>query len=599
MVKPALIYDGECGFCRRWARRWELSTGDRVEYLAYQELGKRFPEIPRQALADAVHYVDSSGTAHRGAAAVFALLGGWTLSAYRRLPGFAFVSEAVYGLVARNRPAASRLTLWLWGPSPEPSRHALGTAIFIRLLGLCYFAAFASLGAQILGLSGSGGLLPAASFLERAGQALGDERFRLLPTLFWLDASDAALRAACWAGAGAGLLVAAGLAPALLLPALWAVWLSLCVVGGDFMSFQWDSLLLEAGLLACLAAPPGLKPAPRDPPAAAHWLLRWLVFRLIFQSGAVKLLSGDAAWRDLTSLTYHYWTQPLPAWPAWYVHHLPSWLHKLSCAALFVLELAVPFLVLLPRRPRLLGALLLMSLQLAIAATGNYAYFNLLAAALCLALIDDASWTALLARLGRKAPGPSAAPPPRRWRWAAALLILLVSLAPLWAMFGGRDSVPAWLSRLQAAAYPLRSVNGYGLFAVMTKQRYELFIEGSDDGRLWKSYPFRWKPGDPARRPPFLAPHQPRLDWQMWFASLSRYQDNAWLTNLLARIVQGSPQALSLLAGNPFPDKPPRYLRVFAREYRFSTPDQRRATGSWWTVTDAGLYMPVVQAVQR
>jgi hypothetical protein len=395
------------------------------------------------------------------------------------------------------------------------------------------------------------------------------------------------------------LAVAAGLLPALLLPALWALWLSLCVVGGDFLSFQWDYLLLEAGLLACFAAAAGARPAPRDPPAAVHWLLRWLIFRLMFQSGAVKLLSGDPAWRDLTALTYHYWTQPLPAWPAWYAHHLPLWWQKLSCGVMLGLELLVPFMVLLPRRPRLLGAILLIFLQATIALTGNYTYFNLLAAALCLPLIDDAAWSALLRRFGRTPPDVRPAPAPRRWRSAFALFILLASAAPLWAMLGGHNSVPALLTRLQTAVAPLRSVNSYGLFAVMTKRRFELSIEGSPDGRLWTSYPFRWKPGDPARRPPFLAPHQPRLDWQMWFAALTHYSQNPWLTNLLVRLFQASPEVHSLLAGNPFPDKPPRYLRVFAREYRFSTPDEKRASGSWWTAVDAGLYMPVVQSAQR
>lgn len=589
--RPVLLYDGDCGFCRRWARRWQLSAGDAVEFGPYQELGSRFPKIPASAFAEALHFIEPDGRVHRGAEAVYVLLryagNPWWHAAYRRLPGFASASELGYRWVAAHRAAASRASAWLWGPSPEPSRHAGGTAVFLRALGLVYAAAFGSLAVQVLGLIGSDGLRPASRFLELAGRSLGEDRFRLLPTLFWLGASDAALTGVCWAGALGGLAVAAGFMPRLLLPALWAAWLSLCVVGGEFLNFQWDALLLEAGLLACLAAPAGLRPAPRDPPASVHWLLRLLLFKLMLQSGAVKLLSGDPSWRDLTALTYHFWTQPLPAWPAWLVHQLPLAVHKAACLALLVLELAVPFLVLAPRRPRLLAAVLLAALQLAIAATGNFAYFNALTIILCLPLIDDAA-------LRRPAPPPT---PERPWRLAFAAFVLLLTAAGFWAFFArGWRAVPAPLSALAAAAAPLRSVNNYGLFAVMTKSRLELSVEGSADGRVWKEYPFRWKPGDPRRRPPFIAPHQPRLDWQMWFAALSRFEDNVWLGNLLARLAQGSPPVLSLLAGNPFPEAPPRYLRVVGRDYRFTTREQRRATGAWWTVEDKGLYMPVVEA---
>lgn len=596
--KAVLVYDGDCGFCRRWVKRWQSRTGESIEYVPFQQARERFPSLKREELSQAVFFVGPDGRGSRAAEAVFRLLAygasakGW-LWAYERLPGFRVLSELAYRCVAHNRATASWLTRLLWGAEEEPCRYALVSWIFLKALGLVYLAAFLSLAVQVDGLIGSRGLLPASELLEAISRHFGSQRHQVLPTLCWLSSSDAFLRGLCWGGATLSLLLIAGILPRLALPLLWGFYLSLTSVGGDFLRFQWDALLLESGLLALLLAPPGLRPKAGawEPPRAGVWLPRWLLFRLLFESGCVKLLSGDPSWRDLTALTYHYQTQPLPTSLAWYAHQLPFWWQKLSCGAVLLIELACPFLILLSRRPRRLGFWIFTSLQVLIALTGNYAYFNLLTVSLGLLLLDDA---ALPGRLFKRIPSSSPPVPHRPWTVAMAGLVLVVTLGQLAAMLAGPAVLPRPVKALMEATAPWRSFNNYGLFAVMTKARLEIAVEGSDDGKTWKAYPFRWKPDDPGQAPSWVAPYQPRLDWQMWFAALSDYRQNPWLTRLLIRLGEGSPPVLSLMAGNPFPQGPPKYLRAVAWDYRFTRAAERRTTGAWWVRRPLGLYTPVL-----
>jgi len=266
--------------------------------------------------------------------------------------------------------------------------------LFLRLLGLIYLCAFASLWGQLRALIGSHGLLPAVDYLRAVEAATGPARFWALPTLAWLNASDAFIQLLCGAGIVLALLLIVGLLPIPALALLWLAYLSLVNIGQDFLSFQWDALLLETGFLAMFWAPNGVFPRLKHeapPSLGAVWLLRWLLFRLMFFSGVVKLASGDPAWRDLTALSYHYQTQPLPTPLAWYLYQLPLSFHKLSTALTLAVELIVPFAIFAPRRLRLLGAAVLISLQVLIMASGNYAFFNLLAIVLCLTLFDDAA----------------------------------------------------------------------------------------------------------------------------------------------------------------------------------------------------------------
>ncbi len=503
---------------------------------------------------------------------------------------------------ARRRPAASAIVAGV----------SAVARLFLRLVGLVYLAAFASLWVQIDGLVGSRGILPAAELLDWVGARAGVERYWLLPTLLWLNASDAVLHAVCASGVLLALLLMLELAPVPVLALLYALYLSLVNVGQVFLQFQWDSLLLETGFLALFLAPLAWRVRPGDEPhPLAVWLLRWLLARLMLSSGIVKLASGDPTWRSLAALRYHYWTQPLPTWIGWWAHHLPDWFQTTSCALMFVVELAVPLLVFAPRRLRVASFFPLVGLQLLIAATGNYAFFNLLTMSLCVLVLDDAALPAWLRgkplSLPMETSEAQAAPPAagRRRRWPLAVLapvaaaVLLVSVSVSAATVGLARLVPQPLFALYRTAGPFGLVNSYGLFAVMTTERQEIVVEGSDDGVTWRPYEFRWKPGDPRRAPAFVAPHQPRLDWQMWFAALGTCAENRWVLRLLDRIGSGSPPVLGLLATNPFPGRPPRLLRTVVYDYRFADVATHRKDGAWWVRELRGPYCPEVESTQE
>jgi len=597
---PLVIFDGDCGFCRFWIGRWKSITQDRVDYAPFQEVAARFPEIPKDAFMRAMQLVEPSGEVFEGALAVFRALAhvprrGALLWLYRHLPGFAPLAEFSYRLIARHRGAASAVTHALWGKNPQKPAYGLASALFLRLLGLCYLTAFVSLWVQIDGLVGSRGILPVTRFLDWVRERAGREAYGLLPTLCWFDSSDGFLHLLCGGGTLACLLLIAGFAPTVCLALAWVLYLSLSIAGQVFLDFQWDFLLLEVGFLAILFAPRLWRMRIAfEPPAAILFLLRWLLFRLMFSSGFVKLASGDPAWRHLTALTYHYETQPLPPWTAWFMHQLPVSFQKFSCLVMFSIELAVPLLVFAPRRLRLFAFGALVTFQLLIASTGNYAFFNLLTVALCVLLLDDAAFprelqektTARKAAAGGKWPGWVLAP--------VAATVLLVSLVEFSGTLRHAGAWPGLALRLTRAAMPYRSVNTYGLFSIMTTSRPEIVIEGSEDGSSWRAYEFRWKPGDLLRRPGFVAPHQPRLDWQMWFAALGSYRENPWFISFLARLLQGSPEVLRLFEKNPFPDHPPRFVRAVLYDYHFTDPAARRQTGAWWRREPRGLYCPVL-----
>lgn len=469
--------------------------------------------------------------------------------------------------------------------------------VFLRGLGAVYFCAFASLWPQILGLIGSRGILPAREYLAAAQAQAGPERFRLVPTLAWLDPSDSTLRFLCAAGMLLSLLLILGVLPVPSLAGLWLLYLSFVSIGQDFLSFQWDTLLLETGFLAIFFAPMTFLPRFRSetpPSRLALWLLRWLLFRLMLGSGIVKLASGDPAWRNGTALAFHYETQPLPTPLAWVMHLLPLSLQKFSTLAVLVVELAAPFLIFGPRRLRLAGAFFLAGLQVLILLTGNFAFFNYLTLALCVLLLDDAAQRRFLpSRLRRRLPlEPENRPaPPRARRWAlapVAALILAVSASQLTGGFG----LPSPVQPLVAWQEPLHLVNSYGLFAVMTTSHPVIAVEGSDDGKTWHEYGFRYQPQDVNRAPRWVAPFQPRLDWQLWFAALGPAEQSPWFRAFLVRLLQGSPDVLGLLKTNPFPHAPPRFVRATLSDYRFTDARTRRATRAWWQRRPLGLYFP-------
>ncbi|MBI3829922.1 MAG: lipase maturation factor family protein [Planctomycetes bacterium] len=539
-----------------------------------------------------------------------------------------------------------------WRSLFAPQEDArIGAWVFLRALGLINALAFVSLWVQIEGLIGPNGILPCGEHLAALRKFYGSSVYWNFPTLCWLSSSSAMLHGLCACGTLLAGLLFFNIAPALCLPLLWACYLSLVTAGQEFLGFQWDNLLLEAGLLAIFFAPLRLRPDRRNSPAPARmsvFLIRWLLFRLMFQSGMVKLISGDPTWWSLTALEVHYQTQPLPTWVGWHFHHLPAWFHYVSAVVLFAIELGVPFLILGPRSFRRVAFFPLVFLQFLIALTGNYGFFNLLTVALCVPLLDDGFWPVFIRKAfvnrdppprpspargeGDVATGvvspassrggpesaaaaavslppcgggsggvdrPAALSPTRAWpAWVLgpfALLALALTTLELCPALGLRPEWPWAVETCGAAFAPLRSFNGYGLFASMTTQRLEIELEGSADGRTWRAYAFPWKPGDLKRAPAFCEPYMPRLDWQMWFAALGGYTQNRWLLLTEKRLLEGSREVAGLFEGDPFPDAPPKYLRAVLYDCRFASEDARAREGLWWTRKPLGLYSPVLE----
>lgn len=495
------------------------------------------------------------------------------------------------------------------GAVVKPSETYLLTRwIFLRLLGIVFIVAFLSLSVQIKGLIGSNGIMPAHILLETAARSgIG---FWQMPTVAWINSSDSALQLIPLIGTFFALLVILGIITAPALAICWLFYLSLMTIGGDFLLFQWDSLLLETSFLSIFFAPWQLFEPPwklfgkeaslRQPPAVILFLLRLLLFRLLFGSGMCKILSGDPTWQNLTALTYHYETQPLPTPLAWIGNQLPMWFQQFSCGFVFFEELIVPFLVFAPRRLRLAGAGLMLFLQFMIAATGNYAFFNLLTVILIILLLDDSVVTRFFPDRLRKhfQPLGHILTTPMRKVQAIAVNTCLALIIAILLCQNTRSAYPLALlheptNQFIAIVSPFQIINSYGLFAIMTTSRPEIIIEGSVDGNVWKEYEFYFKPGNVLSPPCIVAPYQPRLDWQMWFAALSDYQSNPWFMSFIRRLLDGSPDVLALLKTNPFPDKPPHYIRALVYDYHFTNYAQQKATGAWWRRVAKGVYFPI------
>ena len=600
--KPLLVYDYDCDFCRYWIAQWQHITQDRIEYAPYQQVATEFPDIPLSSFQSSVQLILTDGQVHSGAEAVFRILNNRILLwCYTKLKFFSVLSEVSYRFVANNRSLFSAITRWLWGAHTDRVTFSYSRWVFLRGLGCIYLIAFLSLWVQIQGLLGSHGILPAERYLNSIHLQLGLKSYHLFPTLFWLNSSDFFLHILCGIGVGLSLLLIIGFIPTFCLTALWLLYLSLVTIGQAFFNFQWDVLLLETGFLAifisCLSVRDKINIT-----SSYHkfymWLLRWLLFRLMFASGYVKLVS-DEVWRNLTALNFHYETQPLPTLLGWYIHQLPEWFQKVSTLFMFGVELVIPFLIFAPRRLRTLGSFIFIGLQLLIILTGNYCFFNLLTILLCLILIDDITWKKVIPKwFIQSVPliGKSLRTTSRIC--LVSMVILLFSLSCL--RFAGqlfpetkiRELI--WKTPLQWIT-PYHLVNTYGLFADMTETRPEIVIEGSNDRITWKPYEFRWKPGDLTEPPKWVAPHQPRLDWQMWFAALrGNVRNTPWFINFMETLLRGNKDVVNLLKENPFPNAPPRYLRAKLYNYEFTDIEMMKTEGKWWRRNLIGTYCPVI-----
>ena len=639
--KPLMIWDGECHFCKRWIERWREITVGEVDYATYQEAAARFPEIPVEQFKRAVAFIEPDGEAFFAAEAVYRSLRyrssrKWLAWSYDHIPGFAGISETAYKFIARHRGLGSTFTRFLWGKDVRPPTDFWARRWFLRMLGLVYLIAFVSLWIQVDGLVGGNGMSPVSQFLPAVQQQLGLDAYFLLPTLCWFDSSNAFLHFLCGGGVVLSLLLIFGVAPALLLVVLFVFYLSLTIAGQVFLNFQWDVLLLETGFLSIFLAPwrlwprdlllwpasatPGTATSAIASPVsrAGLFLLKFLLFKLMLMSGVVKLTSGDDSWgwlnhsfhwSALTALDYHYWSQPLPTVFGWWADKTPEWFKHFSVAFCLAVEIIAPFFIWAPRRPRLAAAGLVIFLQMVIALTGNYCFFNLLTVTLCLLLIDDAAIGTV--RRDIRAPingAPNASParsgrplPNRLCSYAAIAVIVVTFPINAWLIFSAfkPQSRPLrWLANFYEQLEPFRIVNGYGLFRVMTEDRCEIVVEGSTDGINWAPYEFKWKPGDVKRVPGWCAPHQPRLDWQMWFAALETPKQNPWFVGLIVRLLEGSEDVTGLLARNPFPDKPPHYIRATFYRYRFTNSEERRQTGAWWKRQELREYLPTISRDQ-
>lgn len=602
--RPILYWDGECGFCGRWVERWESVTGDAVGYTRIQEAP---PEVVTAAGGDPPQRVVLAlpdGSLLGGAEAALTALAPHSIKARaalalcRALPPVNAIASWCYTWIAAHRPLAASATRALWGESTRLPTYAISGWLFPRLIGLVFLCAFLSLWVQIDGLAGSKGILPVAVQLEAveshfAAAGTPAQAWVQVPSLLWFGASDTMLHFWLAVGTLASLLLAAGLMPAAAAFVAWLCYLSFVSAVPVFLNFQWDALLLEAGLLTVLYVPwrKSLRAGNSAPNRWGRLLVWWLLFRLMFESGVVKLHGFDAdgrnAWLDGSAIAYHYFTQPIPVWTSWWMAQLPGWFHAACLAFVFAVELVVPFFIAGPRRLRLVAFWSFVLLMALIMATGHYGFFNILTLVLCVSLLDDASWPARVrSALGGCAATSHRVPWPQRLQGilvpVAAVVLVIVTAVQLLAVL--RIGTGPWMQAVLGPLAPLRSANSYGLFSVMTTERPEITIETSADGQDWTAVRFRHKaaPGDNSL--PFLPPHMPRLDWQMWFAALefrSSGQPPAWMLPFLQRLSEGSAPVQQLLADAP-PGPAPTHFRLRLDLLEFTDPESRSADGQLW-----------------
>jgi hypothetical protein len=460
----------------------------------------------------------------------------------------------------------------------------LARFVYQRGIALVYLIAFIVALNQFRPLLGERGLLPVPMWLKHVS-------FREAPSLFHFFPDDTAFAALAWLGILLSCVALSGLSELystwvsmLVWAALWVLYLSFVNVGQIFYAFGWESILLEAGFFTMFLGSRHVASS-----MVANWLLRWLEFRLMFGAGLIKL-RGDPCWRDLTCLDYHYETQPMPNPLSWYFHWAPHWTHTWGVGFNHFCELIVPFGYFLPQPVASIAGILTIIFQGTIMASGNLSWLNFMTIILAIPMLDDR----LFAFLSPLKPAVLSEPHllHRIAILAIAALVIWLSINPVRNMLSPRQV-------MNTEYNPYHLVGTYGAFGGITRTRFEVVVEGTDDAApgpstKWLEYEFRGKPGDPARMPPQIAPYHLRLDWLMWFAAMSDYYDHPWFIHFVGKLLQGDVGTLSLLRKNPFPDHPPRFVRAELYEYHFTTPEERRKTGMWWKRRLASMYFPAV-----
>jgi lipase maturation factor 1 len=507
---------------------------------------------------------------------------------------------------------------WLFDPEHGVANRRLSRWLFLRAFGLIYFSAFFSLVFQIKGLIGPTGILAADSFLHAIAQSLGVwARIWYAPTLLWFSSGDIMLTALCWVGMAASILLFLNLWPRGTLAICFVCFLAFVAAAQDFSGYQSDGMLLEAGFISLFFAPPGFRPRlAREHPAsrASLFLLQWEWFRIYFESGIAKMMSGDPEWRHFTAMDEYYQNGPLPTWIGWYVQHLPHWFHAGTAGATLLLELGLVWMLFLPRRWKIVLFFIVTPWEIGVILTANYTFLNYLVLSLGVLLVDDRFLRRFLPAKWKKdaefpAEGESkvvavnsdlkevstSAKLRRVWRVAT---LAISSIMLFWIFYATTAEMTANYPLPTAPAValePFRIANRYGLFAVMTRGRYEIEFQGSNDGHNWIAYPFRYKPQALNQPPGIYAPYQPRFDWNLWFASLGMWRDYPIVPNTEVRLLSNDKDVLALFAGNPFPQNPPRMIRVVLWQYWFTSMAEKRETGMWWRRQFIGLYAPTVE----
>jgi hypothetical protein len=499
---------------------------------------------------------------------------------------------------------------WLFGSEQGAADHLVARWIVVRALGLIYFSAFFSLVFQIRGLIGPLGILPASEYLDAIAKSFGPlTRIWFAPTLLWLGSGPHMLMVICWVGMAAALLATFNIWPRAALLVCFVCFISFVSAAQDFSGYQSDGMLLEAGFIALFFAPAGFRPGlgGRHPPSRASlFLLQWEWFRIYFESGLVKLLSGDQEWRHLTAMDEYYQNGPLPTWIGWYVQHWPHWFQVSTAFATLALELGIVWMLLLPRRWRIICFFIVTPWQIGVILTANYTFLNYLVLALGFLLLDDRFFVRWIPRLGpwlsKETAETAEAAPSRRRRGLGLAGTAASAFFLTWIFYATtaelvRMALPIIPLPMQpvSALEPFRIANQYGLFAVMTHGRYEIEFQGSRDGQTWTPYPFRYKPQALDQAPGIYAPYQPRFEWNLWFASLGPWRQNPLVPQTEVQLLANDPQVLALFKSNPFPGPPPTQIRAVLWQYWFTSRQVKRATGNWWRRKLLGLYAPTLE----
>jgi len=466
--------------------------------------------------------------------------------------------------------------------------------MILRLLGAIYAIAFLVAIHQVVPLIGEHGLLPVDLFLQRVTEHFGSSGagFRRLPSLFWLIHGDTALQTVAWIGFLLSYVVLAGFANAIILAVLWILYMSLVHVGQEWYGYGWEIQLLETGFLAIFLCPLlDMRPFPKRPaPLAIIILFRWLAFRIMLGAGLIKI-RGDEVWRNGTALYYHFETQPIPGPLSRLFHFMPPAVLKTGVWFNHLAELVAPWFLFWPRIGRYIAGVVVILFQVVLILSGNLSFLNWLTILPVLACFDDACWSKLLPKklVQMAVKADERAEPSQVMQisaWSISVIIALLSIQPVYNMISPQQ-------RMNASFDPLDLVNTYGAFGSVGTERYNVVFEGTMDkypenSAHWKAYPYKGLPVALDKRPPQIAPYQPRLDWQMWFASMSTPDEYPWTLHLIWKLLHNDPAMLKLFAGNPFPDRPPRYIRAILYRYRFAKPGNPE--GLWWTRTRIGAY---------